>query len=172
MLSELELMRFIMRVSKLFHLLKLAPSLEITAEDARYYVTLARLKGHEKCSTSRDNQEGTPIPGCSGDGSNGYDVNIPPSMLPNFKYKDFLHFMKTNQISLTIFKVIDTLTRLYKTFHNLGDRSDVLYKELLAKSAPMSKHLYVPRINDEWLHCYKKCCGKIILVHRGKVIHR
>lgn len=167
MLSELELMRFIMRVSKLFHQLKLIPNLEITQEDARYYVTLARLKGHEKCSTTRDNQTNNAqqsmgdMSGCS------YDVNAPPSTIPHFKYKDFLHFMKTNQISLTIFKVINTLTRLYKTIQNLGDRSDVLFKELLVKSNPMSKHLHVPRINDEWLQCQKKFCGKIILVHRG-----
>ena len=153
-------MRFITRVSKLFHLLKLAPSLEITAEDARYYVTLARLKGHEKCSTVRDNQEDSL--------NGGYNINAPPSTLPNFKYKDFLHFLKTNQISLTIFKVIDTLTRLYTTMQSLGDRSDVLFKELLQKSAPMSRHLHVPRINEEWLQCQKRCCGKIILVHKGQ----
>ena len=34
-MSELELIRFILRVSKLFHQLKLVPGLDITAEDAR-----------------------------------------------------------------------------------------------------------------------------------------
>ena len=66
------------------------------------------------------------------------------------------------------YKVIDTLTRLYKTMQNLGDRSDGLFKELLVKSNTMSKRLHVPRMNDEWLHCHRRCCGKIILTHRGR----
>ena len=93
-MSELELIRFILKVSELFVKLKLVGSLEISLDDARYFVHLARLKGHEKCF----NKEVEVTDG-------------PEGMIPYFQLQDFQHFLQTNQVTLVIFKTIDTLTR-------------------------------------------------------------
>jgi len=126
-MSELELIRFIVKASDNFQKLKLTGALEVTMDDARYIAMLARVRE---------------------DGSD---------LLPFLQLADFQRFLKTNAVTVAIMKIVDTLNRLYLTMLNLGGRASLLLEELQKREEPMSHRLPTPRMDtlDCKLNCGK-----------------